>query len=180
LRCSPQRRMYGGAVVVVTAGFGAGRALTGGSGLGRFGLPMRHISTQSQMHPKTMPRTKSQISHSMVEYLTPEGLGTDRFVMAQVCYLHGVRPVADAHAASSKLGSMDGKKKGKWDRRRRRWIPNEVSPDYRSMVLDDTYDDPKPADPFRDQLRDSLPGVAPDQIDALMEQAKEMGRRLRE
>jgi hypothetical protein len=40
---------------------------------------------------------------------------------------------------------MDGKKKkaaGKWDRRRRRWVPDVVSPDYRSMVLDDTYDEP--------------------------------------
>lgn len=69
---------------------------------------------------------------------------------------------------------VEKKKTGRWDRRRRRWIPNEVSPDYRSMVLDTTYDEP-----LRDQLRDSLPDLTPDQIDTLTEQAREAGRRLR-
>lgn len=35
-------------------------------------------------------------------------------------------------------------KSGKWNRRKRRWVPDVVSPDYRSMVLDDTYDEPEP------------------------------------
>lgn len=59
------------------------------------------------------------------------------------------------NAASSKLGSMVEKKKtGRWDRHRRRWIPNEVSPDYRSMVLDTTYDEPTDEAPAKGASED--------------------------
>lgn len=34
-------------------------------------------------------------------------------------------------------------------------------------------------DPFRDQLRDSLPDLTPEQIDALTEQARAAGQRFR-
>lgn len=45
------------------------------------------------------------------------------------------------------------KKTGRWERRRRRWIPNEVSPDCRSMVLDTTYDEEKGQPPYPENGR---------------------------